>query len=207
MIVALLAGGFFLYSQNKDKDAQLAKLTQDSAELDVLRQQIEDLKKQVVAPEELARLRKNDEEVLRLRGEAQRLRDQAKQLTGQVATAQAQATQTAQQAQQQAARLAAENESLRAQGGKPALTAVTISPEAQAQETCISFLRIIDGAKQTWALENKKAPTDVPTAADLAPYILPKDLQIACPSGGTYSINAVNQPPTCTIPGHALKSN
>ena len=42
------------------------------------------------------------------------------------------------------------------------------------------------------------------TAADLAPY-LPNNVAIACPAGGTYSINAINVPPTCTVAGHALK--
>lgn len=69
---------------------------------------------------------------------------------------------------------------------------------------CISNLREIDAAKQKWALENNKTDEDVPTMQDLLPY-LPGRLFPVCPSGGTYSINAVGLPPTCTIPGHAIQ--
>jgi hypothetical protein len=52
-------------------------------------------------------------------------------------------------------------------------------------------------------MDNKKAATDVPTPADLASY-LPNMNLIICPAGGSYSINAVNMPPTCSVPGHVL---
>ena len=55
LIVALLGGGFFLYSANKDKDAQIAKLTQDTADVDGLRKENDELKKQSVTPDEVAR--------------------------------------------------------------------------------------------------------------------------------------------------------
>jgi Mg-chelatase subunit ChlD len=42
---------------------------------------------------------------------------------------------------------------------------------SQANAT-INNLRQIDGAKQEWALENKKSPDDVPTPDDLKPYLL-----------------------------------
>src|SRR2546427_13000099 len=57
------------------------------------------------------------------------------------------------------------------------------------QNACINNLRQIDGAAQTWALENKKSPTDTYTLSTIKPYIkldsggnLP-----TCPGGGTYS--------------------
>ena len=74
----------------------------------------------------------------------------------------------------------------------------------QQADACINNLRMIAGAKQQWALENKKSATDTPTAADIAPYF-PKNNPIVCPAGGTYSINAVNVAPTCTVPTHALQ--
>ena len=71
------------------------------------------------------------------------------------------------------------------------------------QNTCLNHLRQIDAAKQQWALEKNKADAAVPTASDLLPYF--KDGTFpACPDGGTYSINAVGEPPTCSLPGHAL---
>lgn len=77
---------------------------------------------------------------------------------------------------------------------------------AQNVNTCINFLRVLDSAKQQWALENKLAATNVPTINDLAPY-LNKDQNgnlPACPDGGTYTIGAVNEKPACNIAGHVL---
>ncbi len=71
------------------------------------------------------------------------------------------------------------------------------------RNTCINNLRQIDAAKQQWALEKNKAADDVPTVQDLLPYLKDGVFPI-CPDGGTYSINAVDEVPTCTIPGHLL---
>jgi hypothetical protein len=71
------------------------------------------------------------------------------------------------------------------------------------KNACISNLRQIDGAKQQWALEKKKADSDVPTAKDLQPY-LRKTALPTCPTGGTYTINRVSESPECSIPGHKL---
>ena len=194
IIVVLLGGVYFLYTANKAKEAELARLSQDAQELDKLRAENEELKKLPAQNEELTRLRKDNEDLLRLRNEAQRLRDQAKQLSAQLASAQDQNSQV-QQVQQ---RLASENQNLRSQTQQ----AQEIQTAVQQQmDACIVNLRMIDGAKQQWALENKKTAADVPTAADLAPFFTN---QIVCPGGGTYTINAVGVPPACTVPGHTL---
>ena len=73
-----------------------------------------------------------------------------------------------------------------------------------ARQACISTLKAIEGAKANWALEMKKSDNDVPTDADLFgpdKYIEKVPL---CPGGGTYSLNAVRDKPTCSIPDHAL---
>jgi hypothetical protein len=73
--------------------------------------------------------------------------------------------------------------------------------------TCVNNLRLIDGAEQMWALENNKTNSDMPTWAELQSYLgragypLPK-----CPSGGTYTLGAISNRPTCSIPGHVLPS-
>ncbi len=75
---------------------------------------------------------------------------------------------------------------------------------ASQRAACIANLKQIDGAKATWALESKKTGLDIPTAADLygpAKYIRDEP---GCPGGGTYSINAVDVRPTCTITDHTL---
>jgi hypothetical protein len=78
------------------------------------------------------------------------------------------------------------------------------SGSAVAQfNTCINNLRQIDAAKQQWALENDKTADAIPSAQDLLPY-LSNPVFPVCPSGGTYTINAVGVPPTCSVPGHVL---
>jgi hypothetical protein len=67
-----------------------------------------------------------------------------------------------------------------------------------AQNACINNLRQIDGAKQQWALEQRKLDTDVPTATDIAPYIKGNHVP-TCPNGGVYTVGAVNTDPTCSI--------
>jgi len=68
--------------------------------------------------------------------------------------------------------------------------------------TCINNLRQIDGAKQEWALENRKERTDTPTPAELDKLLENGFKARQCPLGGVYTINPVGKPPTCSIPGH-----
>ncbi|HEY2328899.1 MAG TPA: hypothetical protein VGI63_03690 [Verrucomicrobiae bacterium] len=71
------------------------------------------------------------------------------------------------------------------------------------RNACINNLRLIDGAKQQWALEKNKATDAVPAEKDLLPYL--KDgIFPVCPDGGVYSINSVEAIPTCTVQGHIL---
>jgi hypothetical protein len=69
---------------------------------------------------------------------------------------------------------------------------------------CISNLRQIELAKQTWALEEKKSPTDVPTISDLLPHLGTGKFP-TCPAGGVYTINSVSTPPECSLPRHVLQ--
>ena len=75
---------------------------------------------------------------------------------------------------------------------------------ASQRAACISNLKQIDGAKATWALENRKTGADTATTADLyGPTKYIRD-EPSCPAGGAYSINTVDARPTCTIPDHTL---
>ena len=77
------------------------------------------------------------------------------------------------------------------------------SRQDSRSSACINNLRLIDHAKQQWALENNKADADTPTFADLAKYFRGGGIPV-CREGGTYSIHAVGEAPTCSHPGHAL---
>jgi hypothetical protein len=71
---------------------------------------------------------------------------------------------------------------------------------------CINNLRLIDSAKQQWALENRKQSTDTPTENDVRPYIgrgVDGEMPV-CPDGGVYTFGTVGEKPTCSVQGHAL---
>jgi len=74
------------------------------------------------------------------------------------------------------------------------------------KNACINNLRQIDGAKQQWALENKKSDTDTPPDAAVGEYIKNNKFP-TCPGSGTYAVGAVNTDPTCSksADGHALQ--
>ena len=95
------------------------------------------------------------------------------------------------------------------------LAAIAIPNLVHARTTtqtkvCINNLRQIDGAAQTWALENNKAPGDTYTLAILIPY-LGRGLAgttPTCPANGTYSPGAtVGNPPSCSLSasGHVIQ--
>ena len=69
---------------------------------------------------------------------------------------------------------------------------------------CVNNLKQIDGAKHQWALENKKADSDVPTWQDLRPYLGGKGGAPKCPAGGKYTLGSIDTQPTCSKPGHEL---
>lgn len=201
-VVAVLAigGAVFLFKSNQSKSTELAKLQSTAQEVETLRTEIAELKKQQVPPAEIAQLRKDKEDLLRLRNEVARLRNESQQLAKQAQSAQnalAGAQAETQRLQQQAH---AASLHVQQQAQAQPITSVQ-TPEIQALNMCINNLRRIDAAKQNWALKNRKPEDAVPTPEDLAP-----DLKegVTCPASGTYTINAIASPPTCNIPGHVL---
>jgi len=74
------------------------------------------------------------------------------------------------------------------------------------KNVCINNLRLIDGAKQQWAMKNNKTNSDVPAWSELQSYLgRPGDALPKCPSAGIYTLGAINNLPTCSIPGHVLR--
>ena len=68
----------------------------------------------------------------------------------------------------------------------------------------------IDGAKATWALEQKKDATATVAFSDISSYL---KNSVVCPSGGTpfgnsYSVSTVAAKPTCTrVTTHVLAAD
>jgi hypothetical protein len=67
---------------------------------------------------------------------------------------------------------------------------------------CINNLRQIDGAKEQWALENKRSTNDPAIESEIVLYIKGGLLPI-CPEGGKYILGKAGEPPRCTFPQHA----
>jgi len=69
---------------------------------------------------------------------------------------------------------------------------------------CVNNLRTIDFAKEQWSQENQKKPTDVPKPEEINSLMDKPFESLSCPLGGKYSINAVGEKATCSVPGHKL---
>ncbi len=70
------------------------------------------------------------------------------------------------------------------------------------KNTCLSNLRVIDTAKQLWAIETGKGPSDVADDTDLVGANLYIRKKPKCPANGNYTYWEVSEAPECTIPGH-----
>jgi chromosome segregation ATPase len=201
-VVVLLAGEFFLFSANRQKDAALVQLREAKQEAGQLRAQLDQLKNSSVATlsAENARLRAENQNLSQkfsqLQNENNRLRGANQQITQQLQTSR----DAAQQQQEQLQQIQTEN-----QPANPAPEPSAEQPLSAVTQlnTCINNLRQIDAAKQQWALENDKTADAIPPAQDLLPYFRGGVFPV-CPSGGGYTINAVGVPPTCSVPGHVL---
>jgi Tfp pilus assembly protein FimV len=210
VILGLLAGLGWLYAVNQKQEAELAVLRQDSQQLQKLRAEQEEAgaTRAKAESDELTRLRKDSEELRRLRNEVGQLRTARQQLATQVQQAQAQAQGA--QAQVEALRANVAQPRVPGQPGVAAAAPTAqpgqppLSPEQAQAAACINNLRLIDGAKQQWALEKHKPAGALLTAADLAPYLKGNTMPV-CPAGGVYTLNPVGVTPICNIPGHAVK--
>ena len=82
------------------------------------------------------------------------------------------------------------------------LAAIAVPNFAQARtnarrSTCINNLRLIDAAKEQYALENNIDTGGAVVAANVTPY-LKGNAMPTCPSAGAYTIDVVGTKPTCS---------
>ena len=198
LVVALAAGAASLYFSNSSKNDELTKLRGQVAQVDSLNSQLEELQKKAASQDDqIAAMHKDNEELLRLRNQVRQMGDEKAQLTKQLQTAQSQAERSQAEIQNVQARAA---ENVKFMQEQQILQA---KQNQAAAGTCINNLRVIDGAKQQWALDHSKGPNDVPQPQEISQY-LPNNMMPQCPAGGRYTLNAVNKAPTCSIPGHTL---
>ena len=196
VVVVFLASEILLFSANRQKDAALVSFHAEKERADQLQAQLEELKNSNAGSQaaEIARLHADNQDLPRLRNQVTQLQAVNKKLSQQLNVT----LTAAQQSQAQLEQVAAENQQVRA-----------AAQEANAvveRNACINNLRQLDAAKQQWALEKSKTADAIPTVQDIAPYLkLDANGNIpGCPSGGTYTLNAVGELPSCSVAGHVL---
>ena len=103
-----------------------------------------------------------------------------------------------------AERLRAENTRSKEQLG----TGAAEEPRTQSDLTnaCWNTLRIMEGAKDQWALENRRGTGSEVTGEEISPYLKDGFESIRCPSGGQYTIARIGEPSSCSVHG-ALNSS
>jgi prepilin-type N-terminal cleavage/methylation domain-containing protein len=88
------------------------------------------------------------------------------------------------------------------------LAAIAIPNFVKARTTaqknaCINNLRQIDGAKEQWALEERKTEGATIVQTEVDQYIKGQQTPI-CPGSGTYTYDVVGENPTCSVTSHTL---
>jgi hypothetical protein len=86
------------------------------------------------------------------------------------------------------------------------LKALATSRKAERRNACINNLRLLDSAKNQYALENRKKPGDIVTPSELRAYMGcgHGDLPL-CPNDksgeftNSYELNPIGEHPTCKI--------
>lgn len=189
LIVASLSWAGLSLSQHFKTNAELDQLKQLGGDLTKIRQRNTDLKAGAGLQAEMERLRKENEGF-----------DEAKKENEKIVSEKAETDKRVrelQRAQIEARRekLATENQLLQ-QRTKEAQSAA----HAATQPICFQMMKQIQGAKEQWALENRKDATGLPTAENLALYLRGAQL-LKCPAGGTHTINYVGQLPICSVHG------
>jgi DNA repair exonuclease SbcCD ATPase subunit len=196
VVVVFLVSEIMLFSASRQKDKTLVALHAEQERADQLQARLDELQNSNSSSQaaEIARLRADNQDLPRLRNQVTQLQAQNQKLALQLNTT----LTAAQQQQAQLEQAAVENQQARA-----------AAQEANAvleRNACINNLRQIDAAKQQWALEKNKTDAAIPTLQDIAPYLkLDANGNIpGCPSGGAYTLNAVGELPSCSVPGHVL---
>lgn len=64
---------------------------------------------------------------------------------------------------------------------------------------CVNNLRQIEAAKDQWVYDTKASPGSVPAKKDIDKWLKGGFDSYKCGKGGTYSINPVGRPPSCSL--------
>jgi chromosome segregation ATPase len=180
----------------KELRQEIETLKQQVAQFAPLQEQLDHATQEAASASGSAEAQKH--ELARLRAEVSKLRGQSKELS-----------EAQQETQKLNECLASTTENLKGQSAalKEEIQKKQSTESVQHINACINNLRLIDSAKQQWAIENKRQLTDTPTMDDLLPYFGPGPNNTnapSCPDAGVYTIGPGSEKPTCSIAGHVL---
>jgi uncharacterized protein (DUF3084 family) len=189
-LALMLVAELLLFRANHERDAAQTDLRDAQHQLRQVQADLDDLKNSSTGMQA---------------AEISSLRKQNDLLTAKVSTLQKTVDQLQAESRQTAQHLTTARTALELQQEHMQQLQTEQQQATQAANTsaCINNLRQLVDAKQQWALDKSKTTTDVPTAQDLLPYLKDGVFPV-CPEGGTYTINAVGEAPSCTVPGHTL---
>jgi len=188
-----------LFHANQQKIAAQKDASDARQQMDQLQSQLDELKASSVdtLKQENARLRAENQgysqKLAKANNDFTLLTAEKQTLAGQLQTAR----QALGMQQEHLQQLTVENQQVAA-----VATTATAAAAAANRNTCLENLRLIDAAKQVWALDNSKDLKDVPTAQDLASYLKGNAMPL-CPSGGIYTIGAMDEAPSCSVHGRS----
>jgi uncharacterized protein involved in exopolysaccharide biosynthesis len=190
LVVTFLASEVLLFSALRQKAALQTALQSEKQHAEHLETQLDQLESSnaEVQVAEVARLHAENLDLPRLRNQVTQLQAANQKLSKQLKDTSTYAQQQQAQLQQVAA------------SQQAAVQKANVEAERNA---CINNLRQIDAAKQQWALEKNKTAEAIPMVQDLLPYFKDQTFPV-CPSGGTYTLNAVGYLPSCSVAGHEL---
>ena len=193
LCLIFLGGAFFFYASDQRREKNLSLAQEQVAVME--KAAAEQAKSAPQDANEISMGEKERGELIRLRGEVGQLRREKQKLEQQVQQTMRSQDELLQRQQTQQAQLQQQSQQIVQQ--------TQVQNAAQALHLCINNLRQIDGAKQQWALENKQPADALVVPQQIMPYLKNSTIPV-CPSGGTYTLNNVQTPPTCSIAGHAL---
>lgn len=83
-------------------------------------------------------------------------------------------------------------------GVRTAMPAIVRARQQAREAVAINFLRMVESAKEQWALEHNKEDGAAVTLDDLRPYLKPDDLQV--PEGFELLLNPIGENPALVKP-------
>ena len=193
-LALMIVAEILLFRANHARDAALTDLRDAQQQLQQAQKELEALKSSSAGAQaaEIASLHKQNDA----------LTAKASALQKNVERLQAESQQAAQHLTTARSALQLQQEHLQQTQAEQQRQAAQAAAAANAN-ACIASLRALELAKAQWALDKNKAATDVPSTQDLLPYL--KDgIFPVCPDGGSYSLNAASELPTCSVQGHVL---